>query len=137
MGITIHYKGYLRKNRINELVKFLERFCKKYGLKFELVKNVDVEGIIVDLNQGCDPVRFVFNKTGLMKEFTKTQFSGLKGHLKVIAILEAVRDKFIPDLQVKDESGFWETRNFENLRQEFTDMTIGLDQVVDKLKSND
>lgn len=116
MGITIHYEGYLRKERIGELVEFLEEFCKKHGLKYKFVSSRELKGIIVDPYHGCDPLRFVFNKNGLLKGFTKTQFGGLKGHLIVIALLEVVRDKFIPDLLVEDESRLMETRDFENLR---------------------
>jgi len=137
MGITIHYKGHLKLERIGELQDFMVLFCKRYGLKCRLVRSSDESGIIVDPDQGCDLVRFVFDRSGFMKSFTKTQFDGIKAHLKVIALLEVVRRKFIPDLQVHDEAGFWENRDFEKLREEFTDMAVWLDQIVDKLKRKD
>lgn len=57
-----------------------------------------------------------------------------KAHLEVVALLGSVKRKIIPDSQVEDESGFWETRNFEELRDEFTDMTVGLDLIADRLR---
>ena len=72
-----------------------------------------------------------------MKEFTKTQFGGLMEHLKAIALLEFVRREFIPDLQVEDESGFWKHHDFGRLRDEFTDMAVGLGQIADKLGHKD
>jgi len=51
--------------------------------------------------------------------FCKTQFAGVEAHLLVCALLEELKNKFIPSLYVSDEAGYWKTRDMNKLKENF------------------
>ncbi|WP_437633254.1 hypothetical protein [Sorangium sp. So ce854] len=59
-----------------------------------------------------------FFKQGSRYNWTKTQFAGPKVHVAVCAILRYVKERYAPDLEVKDDSGYFETGDYAKLEAE-------------------
>jgi len=133
MGVTIHYDGSIELRKIPILVEFLVKLSETHGLQCKPVKSRHEKGILVRVDPNCDDLRFVFDRAGCLHQFTKTQFAGLKAHIQSLAILKVVKERFIPNLNVRDEGGFWDTGDLEKLRETFTDTAVGLDVIVEGL----
>jgi hypothetical protein len=56
-----------------------------------------------------------FFKEGSLYNWTKTQFAGPKVHVAVCAILRYVKERYAPDLDVKDDSGYFAEGDYEKL----------------------
>ena len=56
---------------------------------------------------------------GRLKEppwcFIKTQFGPVEGHVALVEMLAALKREFLPDLEVSDDGGYWETRDLAEL----------------------
>jgi hypothetical protein len=47
--------------------------------------------------------------------FVKTQFGPVEGHVALVEMLAALKREFVPDLEVSDDGGYWETRDLAEL----------------------
>ncbi len=47
--------------------------------------------------------------------FVKTQYGPVEGHVALVEMLAALKREFLPDLEVHDDGGYWETRNLAEL----------------------
>ncbi|AUX26672.1 hypothetical protein SOCEGT47_072420 [Sorangium cellulosum] len=56
-----------------------------------------------------------FFKQGSRYNWTKTQFAGPKVHVAVCAILRYVKERYAPDLEVKDDSGYFASGDYAKL----------------------
>lgn len=56
-----------------------------------------------------------FFREGSRYNWTKTQFAGPKVHVAVCAILRYVKQRYAPDLEVKDDSGYFVEQDYEKL----------------------
>ncbi|WP_437761522.1 hypothetical protein WME77_25745 [Sorangium sp. So ce764] len=56
-----------------------------------------------------------FFKEGSRYNWTKTQFAGPKVHVAVCAILRYVKQRYAPELDVKDDSGYFVDGDYEKL----------------------
>ncbi|KYF68234.1 hypothetical protein BE11_12135 [Sorangium cellulosum] len=59
-----------------------------------------------------------FFKQGSRYNWTKTQFAGPKVHVAVCTILRYVKERYAPDLEVKDDSGYFASGDYEKLEAE-------------------
>ncbi|WP_437957017.1 hypothetical protein WME76_37655 [Sorangium sp. So ce119] len=59
-----------------------------------------------------------FFKQGSRYNWTKTQFAGPKVHVAVCAILRYVKERYAPELEVKDDSGYFASGDYEKLEAE-------------------
>ena len=62
-------------------------------------------------------------------EYSKTQFTDVIIHSKIIALLRQIEDCFI-DLHVTDEGEFWETDNAELLTQHFNSCFLEIEAAM-------
>jgi hypothetical protein len=126
MGITIHFEGQLKDaSAYQHLVELISSVANAEGWQVERIASSETtltrirdgqewdyvgpaKGILVSIAEDCDPVRFEFDNTLYVQEFTKTQFAGVRVHLKVLELLRIVRP-FFHDLRVEDEGEYWET----------------------------
>ncbi len=69
--------------------------------------------------------------------FTKTQFAPTENHVAVCELLEMVRDKYFPTLEVSDEGEYWETKDRARLEQQFALLNSMLNRVGKMLKDPD
>ncbi len=59
----------------------------------------------------------------------KTQFAKPEAHVALIETLAAIRERYIADLEVRDEGGYWETRDLAGLLRRL----MGIEQALDRL----
>jgi hypothetical protein len=88
-----------------------------------------VRGLILNLDPGQETLSLLFSPEGWLTPlwrieeaeqgpfaeppscFVKTQFGSVVGHASVVELLSALRDEFLPQLEVTDESGYWDDRD--------------------------
>jgi hypothetical protein len=141
MGVTIAYRGCLADlTRIEDFEDRLIDFALEFGGLVRIWRtwaddNPErmVRGVILDLAPGHEsasllvsPEGWLINLTeiedaenGRLTEppwcFTKTQFGPVEGHVTLIELLSALKREFLPDLEVSDDGGYWETRDLAEL----------------------
>jgi hypothetical protein len=152
MGITIAYRGQLRDlARIEDFEDRLVDCALEMNAQVRIWRSwADdnparmVCGVIVDLVPGQESTSLLLSpegwliglidiedaEEGRLNEppwcFVKTQFGSVEGHLALVEMLAALKREFLPDLDVSDEGGYWETRDLAALAQKrsFTQQAI-------------
>ena len=94
-----------------------------------------IRGVMLYLAPGLEPVSLLVApegpliplseipaaETGALKErpwvSVRTHFAPLEAHVMLVELLDALRKKYLPDLEVRDEGAYWETRDLEQLRR--------------------
>ena len=141
MGVTIHYRGRLADlTRIEDFEDRLLDLALEVGGQAQIWRShADqdpqrvVRGIILNLAPGQDSTSLLVSpegwligltdiedaERGVLAEppwcFTKTQFGPVEGHVALIEMLAELRREFVPDLEVSDEGGYWETHDLAEL----------------------
>jgi hypothetical protein len=141
MGITIAYRGrFADLTRIEDFEDRLVDFALEIrGLVRIWRSRADgdpermIRGVILDLAPGQESTSLLLSpegwligltdiqdaEDGLLKEppwcFIKTQCGPVEGHVALVEMLAALKREFLPDLEVSDEGGYWETRDLAEL----------------------
>jgi hypothetical protein len=141
MGVTIAYRGRLADlTRVEDFEDRLFDFALEMGGMARIWRtwaddNPDrmVRGVILDLAPGHEPTSLLISpegwligltdiedaELGRLKEqpwcFVKTQFGPIEGHVAIVEMFAALQREFLPDLEVSDEGGYWETRDLDEL----------------------
>jgi hypothetical protein len=141
MGVTIHYWGTIddlsqvetMEDRLLDLIFSLggratiwRSFAERDSLRV-------VRGLLVQLEPGQDSFSLLISPEGHLtplfqiKEaeetpfeeppycFVKTQFGSLQGHIAIVHLLDALRQRFFSNLEVSDEGGYYENRDVNHL----------------------
>jgi hypothetical protein len=80
-------------------------------------------GFLFDSNGNLrDPISMVNIKEETLKPedywiSVKTQYAGPETHIWIIGLLKYLKKFYLPDLEVEDEGAYWETGNFEILKE--------------------
>ena len=77
------------------------------------------KGIKIQPDENSDTLWLEFDKNNYIQEYCKTQFAGIDVHVQIISLLKEIQPHFT-ELQVTDESEYWETEN-KSLLQESLD----------------
>ena len=115
-----------------------------------------LKGILLQLHPNCEPLVLFFDKDGWLQTLfslilktegkfdseaplisVKTQFAPPDIHITIVKLLEFIRNRYIPDLEVIDEGGYWENRDQARLIEKFTLLNEKMDLVKDMLSSAD
>jgi hypothetical protein len=141
MGIIIAYRGRLAD--LTRIEDFEDRVLD-FALEFDGLAQIwrsqsddeprrMVRGVLLNLAPGQEPVSLLLSPEGWLIGltdvedaeqgrltappwcFTKTQFGPLEGHVALIEMLTALKQEFLPDLEVSDEGGYWQTRDLAGL----------------------
>jgi hypothetical protein len=141
MGVTIAYRGRLADfARIEDFEDRLVDFALEIGGQAQIWRSwADdsphrlVRGVILGLAPGQESTSLLLSpegwligltdiedaEHGRLKEppwcFTKTQFGPVEGHVALVEMLAALKREFLPDLEVSDDGGYWETRDLAEL----------------------
>lgn len=110
--------------------------------------NCALKGIHFQLHERCEPVWLYFNAQGILTSpfrvaldaeegypmrktwlFIKTQFGGIETHITVVKLLQYLKQKYLPDMEVEDESGYWHTGDIAELKKRFHMVEEGLSTV--------
>jgi hypothetical protein len=111
-----------------------------------------VRGIILDLAPGQESTSLLFSpegwlvgladiedaENGRLSEppwcFVKTQFGPIEGHVALVEMFAALKREFLPDLEVSDEGGYWETRDLAELTRRHSFLRAAIDGLAEGLK---
>src|SRR5439155_4825679 len=111
-----------------------------------------VRGIILNLAPGQESISVLLSPEGWLISlsdvhdaefgrlteppwcFIKTQFDPVEGHVALVEMLAALRREFVPDLEVSDESGYWETRDLAELVRRRSLMREAIDGITEGLR---
>lgn len=141
MGTTIHYRGTV--NDISEIPLLEDRlldFAFSMGGKARICRFVSdtdptrvVRGLIIDLAPGQESLSLLISPEGHLTPlfqieeaeqkpfqeppycFVKTQFGSPQGHVAIVHLLHALRQRFVSNLAVLDEGDYYETRDLQQL----------------------
>lgn len=137
MGITIHYQGNLEdldsvvplEDRLLDVAIALGGEARLWRSCADDNPSRIVQGLLLDVDPGQETLSLLFSPEGFLIPlyeiesaeqgrftepphcFVKTQFGSVVGHAAVVEILAALRDEFLPNLKVSDESGYWDHRD--------------------------
>lgn len=143
MGITIHYRGRLADPaRVESLEDLLIDLVLELGGAVDVWRSVSdddprrmVRGLLVNLEPGQETLSLLFSPEGWLTPlidieaaeqgkldeapwcFVKTQFGSPVGHAAVVEVLSVIRDRFIPDLEVHDETDYWLHRDPQQMAE--------------------
>jgi hypothetical protein len=150
MGVSIHYQGGLGAGAsLPELVAELEDIALSKGWQVHRIEldaeNPVFEGVILEPNDRTESLAFLFDREGRLRNLVdlicgqfepdprcsyfvsaKTQYGDVGTHLWIVGLLRYLKSKYLPDLEVNDEGGYWETGDVPELerRREFLNAKI-------------
>lgn len=91
--------------------------------------SLGLKGIVLSVDAAAEPLAILFDQSGILTDmlqqlswlgdnrqgqrFTacKTQFGDIDAHIRIIELLDVLKNKYIHDLAVNDEGGYWEDRD--------------------------
>ena len=98
--------------------------------------NVGLKGIVLTPDDGSESLWFCFDREGQLRSllgqilildgtlkpekswaFTKTQFSSPERHVWIVGLLRYVQKRYVSDLEVRDDGGYWDTGDLAELRR--------------------
>jgi hypothetical protein len=141
MGITIAYRGRIADlARIEDFEDRVVDCAIEIVARVQIWRSWPddnparvVRGIILDLAPGHESTSLLLSpegwligltdiedaEAGRLEEppwcFTKTQFGPVEGHVALVEMLADLKREFLPDLEVSDDGGYWETRDLAEL----------------------
>lgn len=159
MGISIHFSGQIdRLKEIDRLVEELADIAKSIGWASQRINegepDPDFRGIIVNPEGDCEPLVFLFDRQGRLRGLmdlltapaepgeetfstsTKTQFAETQTHVWIVGLLRYLKRRYIQDLSVKDEGGYWETEDLGKLREKKRFLEGMIDRISGELKAS-
>ncbi len=101
----------------------------------EITGYLALKGILIHLHPDCEPLTLFFDAKGCLtspfdcalgndektKEnsyiFVKTQFAPPDIHITIIKLLKYLQKKYIPNLEVQDEGGYWDNEDKNELEK--------------------
>jgi hypothetical protein len=95
---------------------------------------VSPEGWLIGLFQIEDAERGALSEKPWC--WVKTQFGPIEGHVALVELLTGLKKEFIPDLEVMDESGYWEHRDVVVLRQKIEFLGRAIDMLAGELDND-
>ncbi len=160
MGVTIHYRGRMADlSRIEDFEDRLVDFALEFGGLAEIWRTwADddparmVRGVILNLAPGQESTSLLISPEGWLIGLTeiqdaeerrlpeapwcctKTQFGPVEGHVALVEMFTALKSEFLPDLEVSDEGGYWETRDFAELVRRHSFLAEAIDALGKGLK---
>ena len=160
MGVSLAYRGRLADlTRIEDFEDRLLDFALEVGGLARIWRSHGdgepqrvVRGVILDLAPGQESTSLLVSpegwligltdiedaERGRLKEppwcFTKTQFGPIEGHVALVEMFTALRREFLPDLEVNDEGGYWETHDLAELARRRTAVQAALGGLAEGLR---
>ena len=148
MGITISYRGSIADlGRVEDLEDRVIDLALEVGGRAQIWRSVCdhdrqrvVRGVILDLYPGQETTSLLFSPEGWLVNlteieaaengelseppwcFVKTQFGSVEGHVALVELPTCLKKEFIPNLELNDEGGYYETRDVDALRKAFANV---------------
>lgn len=137
MGVSIHYSGKIVVERISQFCAELADIAKSLGFDESILiddESKRLRGIILCPASEMESIPFLFDSDGrlhalgdliagwtpdsaILSVAVKTQFSRVADHIWLVGLLRYIQRKFIHNLNVLDEGGYWESNDAEELKR--------------------
>jgi hypothetical protein len=111
-----------------------------------------LKGIAFSIHPKCESLRFFFDAAGNLCDpmsmtlicegalkpedvwiAVKTQFAGPETHIWIVGLLKYIQEHYLPGLEVRDEGEFWETGNYETLKEKMNLLNEKIDVISGEL----
>ena len=162
MGVTVHYRGSLAdlgrledfEDRVIDLALAVGGNPRLWRSANERDPSRMVRGLMVDLAPGQETTSLLISpegwliglmqiedaENGALDEkpwcWCETQFGPIEGHVALVELLTGLKAEFMPDLEVMDESGYWEHRNVGVLREKIEFLGRAIDLLAGELEDD-
>ena len=146
MGITIYYRGRIESfEQIDQCIEELTDIAKALtwdyflcdGTEPESVAGLPVKGIGLHIHPKSEHFCLCFDPDGFLRHpiaaqfgllknpvngedffvFVKTHFAPVHNHIAVVWLLRYLKRRYIPNLEVSDEAGYWESDDLDGLKE--------------------
>jgi hypothetical protein len=117
----------------------------------DVVGESGLKGVILQIHQDCAPLYFCFSASGVLTSplqvavsavdnyavtpnwiTVHTQSAGPEMHAAVIRLLRYLQEKYLHDLEVEDESGYWESKDYADVLKELNQDRSGNEELARK-----
>lgn len=141
MSITVFYRGSMADTvRVEDFEDRIIDLALEMGGQAQIARHHDdddprrvVRGVLLSLAPGPETTRLLISPEGWLIGvaeiddalagrlteppwcFVKTQFGPLEGHVALVELLRELHVEFLPNLKVRDEAEYWESRDVERL----------------------
>jgi len=103
-----------------------------------------LKGVVLNVGAGAEPLQLLFDQNGILTgmpqqlfwiedqgksercTMCKTQFAHIDGHIEMVELLSMLKGRYLSNLAVNDEGGYWESRDKKTLAEK----RIFLDQCI-------
>ena len=160
MGLTIFYRGFIADvARVEDFEDRVLDLALETGAQAQIWRSTCdrdprrvVRGLILDLYPGQETTSLLISPEGWLINlfeieaaekgqldeppwcFVKTQFGPVEGHVALVELLVALKKEFLPNLEVRDEGSYWESRDLETLRRTFARVGAMIDGLAEGLR---
>ncbi len=161
MGITIHYRGTLGANtEVNSLFYELQDIAETMHCKWStektseglasMAKDFNISGISILPHARSEPLFFFLNREGNLVDprvlalnpdnadtwiSVKTQFAPPATHIWICGLLRYLKKAYIPNLEVVDEGGYWDTNDADVLNSRLKLIAHTMDIMEEEISS--
>jgi hypothetical protein len=141
MGVTVHYRGRIESPKLQAFEDFVVEWVREHGGAPRVWRSRSdedpgrvVRGVLVELASGLEGVSFLVSPEAWLLPvteieqaeraplpeppwvFVKTQFAAIEAHVALVELLSAIKERFVPSLEVNDEGEYWERRDLNTLK---------------------
>jgi hypothetical protein len=160
MSITVHYRGSLDDpDRVEDFEDRVLDLALSLGGEAHIWRSVVddqpgrvVRGLTLDLYPGQETISLLISPEGWLINlleiemaekgeidqppwcFVKTQFGAIEGHVVLVELLAALKQQFVPNLEIRDEGEYWPDRDAATLRQKFAQVQAAMDGLAEGLR---
>lgn len=122
--------------------------------KIQIKGYVPLRGIDLFPHEHCEPFSLTFTSEGWLvnvvgmsliagekttaEKFwmsTKTQFAPLEIHITIVKLLEYLKKRYIPNLEVHDDGDYWETGDIDELKRRRDSVSRAMDMLEDRISA--
>ncbi len=160
MGVTISYRGSLAGlDRVEDFEDRVLDLALELGGQARIWRTANdddprrmVRGVILNLYPGQETTSLLLSPEGWLINlfeieaaekgqvtgpswcFVKTQFGPVEGHVALVELLAVLKREFFPNLEVRDEGDYWQTRDLAGLTVKFRLVQAAIEGLADGLR---
>ncbi|MHC4601563.1 MAG: hypothetical protein ACYS47_21420 [Planctomycetota bacterium] len=160
MGVTVHFRGRIEdfskleplEDRVIDLALTLGGKVRIWRSSSDTDKEREVRGVIWDVAPGAESFPLLFSPEGWLVPLTaledaeegrlegppwvsvKTQFAKPEAHVAVVETLAAIHERYVLDLEVEDEGGYWESRDLREFLRRRGIVEEAIERMVEALE---
>ncbi len=162
MGITIHYRGTMddvnqietMEDRVLDIVFAIGGRATIWRSFADHDTSRVVRGLIVEMEPGQDTFSLLVSPEGHLTSlfqiedaqkkpfdeppycFVKTQFGSTQGHIAIVHLLDALRQKYFSNLYVSDEGEYYENRDIGQLTQKMQFLRSAISSLAEGMREH-